>query len=159
MNEELTAGGKEFVYVIIWAAILYFVCGIITSAFSAYGRYPFIGGIISVLIFAAFGFFVLTRYTSRFTYQLADGRLRVNRTIGKRNKEIEFACGNITNMVYGVRPPDFPKRPYNMRRSIISRKHLLYIEYTDKDGILRGIVIEPSEKLRKKIEKERKKNR
>ncbi|MGN0162374.1 MAG: hypothetical protein ACI4EA_02165 [Candidatus Ornithomonoglobus sp.] len=159
MKEELTAGGKEFIYVIIWAAILYFACGIITSSFSDYGEYPFIGGIISVLIFATFGFFVLTRYTSRFTYQVADGKLRINRTIGKRNKEIELACEDITNMVYGGKPSDFPKRPYNMRKSIISRKHLLYIEYTDKEGRLSGVVIEPSEKLRKKIEKERKKNR
>ncbi|MGN1116120.1 MAG: hypothetical protein ACI4TH_06110 [Candidatus Ornithomonoglobus sp.] len=159
MKEELTAGGREFIYVIIWAAVLYFACGIITSVFSTYGEYPFIGGIVSVLLFVIFGFFVLTRYTSRFTYQIADGKLRINRMIGKRNKEIELAFENITNTVYGGKPSDFPKRPYNMHRSIISRKHLLYIEYMDKEGGLSGIVIEPSEKLRKKIEKERKKNR
>ncbi|MGM9937933.1 MAG: hypothetical protein ACI38A_11365 [Candidatus Ornithomonoglobus sp.] len=159
MKEELTAGGKEFIYVIIWAAVLYFTCGIITSSFDSYGEYPFIGGIISVLIFAVFGFFVLTRYTSRFTYQVADGKLRINRTIGKRNKEIELACTDITNMAYGAKPSDFPKHPYNMRKSIINKRHLLYIEYTDKEGRLSGVVIEPSEKLRKKIEKERKKNK
>lgn len=158
MKEELTAGGREFIYVVILAAILYLACGLITSSFDSYGEYPFIGGIISVLIFATFGFFVLTRYTSRFTYQVSDGNLRINRMIGKRNKEIELACADITDMTYGKKPSDFPKYPYNMRKSIISRRHLLYIAYTDREGKPSGVIIEPSEKLRRKIEKERKKN-
>lgn len=155
MKEELTAGGREFVYVLIWAAALYFLCGIITASCASL-RYPFIGGIVSVLIFAVFGFFVLTRYASRFTYRIADGRLRVNRLIGKRNKEIEAEIASITGMTLGKKPPDFPRRPYHMHRSIISRRRLLYIEYLNKEGRLCGVVIEPSDRFGKRIEKERK---
>lgn len=159
MKEELTAGGREFIYVIICAASLYMFCGIIMSGFDAYGRFPFAGGIISVLIFAVYGFFVLTRYASRFTYQINNGSLRINRMIGKRNKEVELSCANIVSTSYGSRPSDFPKKPYNMHKSIISKKHLLYIKYMDGENKLCGVIIEPSDKLCKRIEKERKKSR
>lgn len=150
LKEELTAGGKEFVIVMIWAAILYILCGMLMSLFAGYA---FIGGIISVIVFCVFGFFVLTHYTARFTYSLKDNSLRVNRMIGKRNKEVEVGIENIVGMYYGYKPVSYPKRPYCMRKSIVNKKHSLYIEYKDKDGSIRGLVIEPSEKLRKKITK------
>lgn len=154
MTEEVTAGGKEFLLTVLSAAILYLVCGIIMSAFSNYFA---IGGVISLMIFATFGFYILTRYTARFTYSLKNGSLRINRMIGKRNKEIEFDCGKIVSLCYGGKPSDFPKRPYYMRKSIFGAKKSLYIQYRDKEDKICGTVIEPSQKLRKKIEKERKK--
>lgn len=156
MSEEVTAGGKEFVIAMAWAAALYILSAAIMSAFNGYA---FIGGIIAIIIFAVFGFFILTRYTARFTYSLKNGRLRINRMIGKRNKEVELACSDIVDLCYGGKPSSFPKRPYMMRKSIISAKHSLYIEYKDKSGADCGVVIEPSQKLRSKIERERKKNR
>ena len=155
MSEEVTAGGKEFVFALVWAAVLYFVCGIIMSAFKSYF---FIGAVISLLMFCVFGFFVMTRYASRFTYTLKDGSLRINRMIGKRNKEVEFHCSAITGMYYGYRPASFPRRPYNMRKSILSGKRLLYIEYKASDGTRQGVVIEPSDRLRNKIDRERNKS-
>ncbi len=154
MSEEITSGGKQFMIVLGWTALLYFACGIIMSAF---GPYPFIGGILGVIVFSVFGFFVLTRYAARFTYSLKNGRLRINRTIGKRNKETEFACSDIVRTSYGVKPAGFVVRPYNMRVSVINTKNCMYIEYRDKEGKLCGVVIEPSEKLRESIEKEREK--
>ncbi len=154
MSEEVTAGGREFVFAMIWAALLYAVCGVIMSVFS---RYFVIGAIISLLIFCVFGFFVLTRYTARFTYTLKDGRLRINRMIGKRNKEIEIPCSAITDTSYGSMPRSFPKRRYNMTKSIISSKRLMYIVYTDADGTLGAAIIQPSSELMQEIEKERKK--
>ena len=152
MKEELTAGGKEFAYVLFWAAALYLLCGIVMNRF---GAYAFIGGIIAVIFFSAFGFFVLTHYTARFTYELKSGRLRINRLIGKRNKEIDFACADITDTYYGYKPNSLPKGCRSMRKSIISRKKSMYIVYTDKSGTVCAAVIEPSDKLRKRIEKER----
>lgn len=38
-----------------------------------------------------------------------------------------------------------------MRKSIITKKHSLYIAYKNKEGERCGVVIEPSDKLRKKI--------
>lgn len=152
MKEELTAGGKEFIFVLLWAALFYIICGCMMSLF---GDYAFIGGIISVIVFAVFGYFVLVHYTARFTYQLKDGRLRVNRMIGKRNREADFACSDINGIYYGFKPSSFPKRYTNMTKSIVSKKKVLYIEYTNKSKKICGVAIEPSEKLRKKIEREK----
>lgn len=156
MKEEITAGGKEFVFAMIWAAILYFVCWIVMSLFYSYA---FVGGIIAVIIFAVYGFLILTHYTARFSYSLNDGILRVNRTIGKRNKEAEIKCAAIEGAYYGYKPMSFPKKCMSMRMSILNKKRSLYIEYRDKAGGLCGIVIEPSEKLRKKIIKQKDKGR
>ncbi len=153
MKEEITAGGKQFCFVVLWSAVLYILCGVISAGFYSYA---FAGGIIGVIVFCVFGFFVLTHYTARFTYTLRDGSLRINRMIGKRNKEVEFKCSEITDMYYGIRPASFVKRPLSMRVSVFSPKHSLYIEYSKADGERRGVIIEPSEKLRRKIEKERK---
>ena len=154
MKEELKAGGKEFAVTLLISAALYISCGVMMSLF---GNYAFVGGIISILVFCVFGFYVLTRYTARFTYNLKDRRLRINRMIGKRNKEIDIAISSVIDTAYGIKPADFPKDAYIMRVSIVSAKRSLFIKYKDKDGEIKGAVIEPSEKLRKRIDMERKK--
>ncbi len=154
MKEEIKAGGKEFAITVFLSAVLYIFCGMMMSLF---GNYAFIGGVISILIFCVFGFYVLTRYTARFTYTLKDGRLRINRMIGKRNKEVDIEISKIIDTHYGIKSTDFPKKPYMMRTSIISSRRSLFIKFNNKDGVIKGIVIEPSEKLRKRIDLERKK--
>lgn len=154
MSEEKTAGGKQFVFVLLWSAMLYLVCGMIMSLF---GSYAFIGGILALIVFCIFGFFVLTHYTARFTYTLKNGSLRINRMIGKRNKEVEFPVSSIVRCVYGVKPSDFAKQSVSMRISVFSGKDSLYIEYMNKENELSGVVIEPSQKLRKRIDRERNK--
>lgn len=148
MKEELTAGGREFMYALLWAAGLYFICGVIMSMF---GSYAFVGGIISVIVFCVYGFFILTHYTARFTYAIKNKHIRINRMIGKRNKEVELSCADIEGLYYGYKPANFPKHCQSMRKSIITKKHSLYIAYRNKDSELCGVVIEPSQKLRKKI--------
>lgn len=155
MSEEKAAGGKQFMLVLLWAALLYIVCGTMMSMF---GTFAFAGGIISVIVFCVFGFFVLTHYTARFTYTLKNGSLRINRMIGKRNKELEFPVSSVVRAVYGVKPTDFVKHSYSMRVSIFSAKESLYIEYINKENKLTGVIIEPSDKLRKRIDRERNKN-
>ena len=152
MKEEYSSGGKQFLFVLLWSAFLYIACGTMMAAF---GNYAFIGGIISVLIFCVFGFFVLTHYTSRFTYSIKNDRLRINRMIGKRNKELEFSCKDIIRTQFGAKPNDFAKPIQSMQISVISKKKSMYIEYRTKDGKKSSVVIEPSEKLRRRIEKER----
>lgn len=154
MKEEYSSGVKQFMFVLVWSAVLYILCGVMMSAF---GSYAFIGGIVSVLVFCVFGFFVLTHYTARFTYSVKNGMVRINRMIGKRNKEVEFSCKDITRTVFGAKPTDFKKPVYQMRISIISNKKSCYIEYKTKTGDLATVVIEPSEKMRRRIEKEREK--
>lgn len=152
MREERTSGGKEFMIALGIAAVLYLICGM---GMSLFGDYAFIGGIISILVFCVFGFFILTRYTSKFTYTLKGGRLRINRMIGKRNKEVEFSVSDIADTAYGVKPESFPKKPYMMRVSLKSNKKSMFISYKDRDGKIQGVVIEPSDKLRKRIDRER----
>ena len=53
MEEKHIPGGKQFVIVLVMAAILYIFCGTMMSLF---GEYAFIGGIIALMIFAFFGF-------------------------------------------------------------------------------------------------------
>ena len=154
MREEHSSGIKEFIFVLLWAAVLYVACGAMMSLF---GDYAFIGGIISLLVFCVFGYIVLIHYTSRFTYSVKNGILRINRTIGKRNKEVEFECKNITRTMYGIKPDGFRKPIKNMRVSVFSAKKSMYIEYCKKGGTIESVVIEPSDKLIKRIEKERKK--
>lgn len=152
MKEEYSSGGKQFLFVLLWSAFLYVACGTMMAAFA---NYAFIGGIISVLVFCVFGFFVLTHYTSKFTYSIKNDRLRINRMIGKRNKEIEISCRDITRTHFGAKPNGFAKPVQSMQISVISKKKSMYIEYRTKDGKTASVVIEPSEKLRRRIEKER----
>lgn len=158
MSEEITAGGKEFAFAMLWAAGLYMACGLIMSLCKfMLPAYYFAGGIVSIIIFCVFGFFVLTRYCARFTYTIKGGRLRINRMIGKRNKEIELSCSDIVKMSRGGKPAGFPKRPYNMSKTVFAVKQLLFIEFIAKDGKNTGVIIQPSDRLRKRIERERNK--
>ncbi len=152
LKEEYSSGGKQFIFVLLWSAVLYISCAAMMSAF---GNYAFIGGIIAVLVFCVFGFIVLTHYTARFTYSLKNGNLRINRMIGKRNKELEFRCCDITRTAFGAKPDGYSKPLASMKINVISKKKSMYIEYKTKDGKLSSVVIEPSEKLRRRIEKER----
>lgn len=154
MKEEHKSGTKQFFIVIAVSAVLYLACAMMMSSF---GDYAFIGGIISLIVFSVFGYFVLTHYTARFTYSLKDGCLRINRMIGKRNKEYEFPCRVITRTAYGEKLVGFAKPVHNMKINIASKKNCLYIEYKNKSGVCETVAIEPSEKLRRYIDKERKK--
>ena len=60
-------------------------------------------------------------------------------------------------MYFGYKPSSFPKRAYMMRKSIIRNKHSLFIAFKTKYGERLGVVIEPSDKLRKKIQMQRNK--
>lgn len=154
LKEEITGGYKEFAIAMVIAAILYFISYIIVEIFGIW-NYRFIGAAVAVIVFSVFGFYVMTRYSARFTYELHGNRLRINRIIGKRNKEIEVNVSRIEGMYFGYKPSDFPKRPYIMRKSIIKNKKSLFIDFKTKRGERMGVVIEPSENLRKKIEIQR----
>lgn len=154
MKEEVTGGYKEFGIAMIIAALLYILCYIIVEI-SGLWNYRFIGAVISIIIFCVFGFFVMTRYSAKFTYELKGNRLRINRMIGKRNKEVEVRIAGIEAVYYGYKPASFPKRPEMMRKSIIRNKNSLFIVYKTKNGERAGVVIEPSEKMRKKIQIQR----
>lgn len=144
MNEVRTGGRKEFVFSVLWAAILLFIGKYIIYILPSY---KVIGGILTVLMFCVLGFFVMTRYAAVFTYSLKGYNLRVNRMIGKRNKEIEIKISDIKSISH-KKPVSMPRRQniYIMRASVFSKKRLYYAEYI-KDSTAGVLVFEPSQEM------------
>ena len=148
MKEVREAGGKEFVFSMLWAMFLLFVSrGIVNSL----PDYKVIGAGAGILMYCVLGFFVLTRYSSRFTYENTGSSLRINRTIGKRNKEIEFKFGDVKS-ISRSKPKKLPKQVFYMRVSVFSDKKSYYITFT-REGQEYMTVIEASEDFMKKLEK------
>lgn len=146
MEETRTGGGREFVFSVIWAAALLFIGQMITNALP---DYKVIGTIITILIFCVLGFFVLTRYAAVYTYTFKDDRLRVNRRIGHRNKEIDFAVSQVRS-VTRHRPGNAPKGARIMRASVFSEKRSWYIVY-EENGVNRMLVCEISKNMAEKL--------
>ena len=120
MEETRTGGGKEFVFSMIWAVVLLFIGKILIEALP---NYKIIGTVITILMFCVLGFFVLTRYSAIFTYSLKNDRLRVNRKIGHRNKEVDFAMSSVKS-VTKHRPDKAPKNIQNMKTKVFSQKDI-----------------------------------
>lgn len=148
MKEIRTAGTKEFIYSLLWALFLLAIC---TEVVNALPEYKMIGGILGIIMYAVLGYYVLTRYTSRFTYEDTGTGLRINRMIGKRNKEIEFRYSEITE-ISRVKPKKLPKQVYYMRASVFSDKKSYFISYTH-NGESAMAVIEASAEFIKALEK------
>lgn len=148
MKEVHVSGNKEFIYTLIWSfGILCFGRALINSlpAFKIFGT------IAVILMFCVLGFFVLTRFSARYTYENTGYSLRVNRTIGKRNKEVEMNFSDIVS-ISSTKPANMPKPIYTMRSSVFSDKKSTFIiwGYT---GALKTLVFEPSDKFMKELKK------
>lgn len=148
MKEIHTSGTKEFVYALVWSLGLLYIGRALINALPAF---KMIGSIVTILMFCVLGFFVLTRYCSRFTYENTGYSLRINRMIGKRNKEIEFNFSDII-AISSARPKDMPKPVYNMRTSVFSDKKSKFIIY-GYTGARRTLVFEPSDKFMQELKK------
>ena len=155
MKEVRTAGTKEFIYSMLWAVLLLFIGrGVINTL----PQYKVAGTIATLISFCFLGFFVMTRYSALFTYEDTGYSLRINRRIGKRNKEIEFRYEDIIYME-SIAPAELPKPRYNMRASVFSRRKCSYIIFGYK-GNKQTLIFEPSQKfmdsLRQSIKKSKK---
>ncbi len=151
MKETQAAGFKEFFFALIWVAIL-FILG--SSTGYAISVYKVISGIGTMLLFCVFAFFVLTRYSAVFTYSLEGYTLRVNRKIGKRNKEVEIRAGDIVS----ISRTDPKIRPtYRMKKYILRNKRDCYIVY-NKNGEQACLLFNPSDEMIKKLKKSSKKD-
>lgn len=153
MEETRTGGGREFFFSVIWAVILLIIGNCIITALP---RYKIIGTIITILMFCVLGFFVLTRYSAVYTYSLKNDRLRVNRKIGHRNKELDFAMSSVKS-VTKRRPAKTPKRIQNMKTKVFSQKDIWYVVY-EKDRSDNMLVCEISKKMADKIKNRAKSN-
>ena len=146
MEETRTGGGKEFVFSMIWTIILLIIGKCIISVLTAY---KIIGTIITILMFCVLGFFVLTRYSAIYTYSIKNDRMRVNRKIGHRNKEVDFAMSSVKS-VSKQRPNKTPKSVQNMKTKVFSQKDIWYVVY-EKNGKENMLVCEISKKMADKI--------
>lgn len=153
MEETRTGGGKEFVFSMIWAVVLLFIGKILIEALP---NYKIIGTVITILMFCVLGFFVLTRYSAIFTYSLKNDRLRVNRKIGHRNKEVDFTMSSVKS-VTKHRPDKAPKNIQNMKTKVFSQKDIWYIVY-EKNKADNMLVCEISKKMADKIKSRAKSN-
>ncbi|MBQ8301804.1 MAG: hypothetical protein IJX57_07590 [Clostridia bacterium] len=152
MEETRTGGGKEFMFSVVWAIIMLLVGkGII----NALPTYKIIGMIITILMFCVLGYFVLTRYSAIYTYTLKNDRLRVNRKIGHRNKEVDFAVSEIKS-VTRQRPHNAPKNVQTMKTTVFSQKDVWYVVY-EKGRVPNMLVCQMSKGMADKL-KSRAKN-
>ncbi len=158
MKEVHKSGNREFFYTMLWALGLLFAGRMLVDSMPSFKIF---GSIATLIAFCILGFFVLTRYSARFTYENTGHSLRINQMIGKRNKEIEFNFSDILSIT-SYKPADMPKPVYNMRVSVFSDKKSKYIiwGYT---GSKQTLVFEPSDKfmseLKKSIKADKKKKK
>ncbi len=152
MEEKRTGGGKEFVFSVIWAVILLCIGRVITNLLE---NYKIIGMIITIIMFCVLGFFVLTRYSAVYTFTFKDDRLRVNRSIGHRNKEVDFAVSEIESVTRS-KPENAPKTTVVMRASVFTAKNLWYIIY-EKNRIRTLLICDMSKNMADRL-KSRTKN-
>jgi hypothetical protein len=131
---------------VIWLIILLLIGRIFTNALTGY---KVIGIAVTIIMFCVLGFFALTRYSSVFTYSLKNDRLRVNRKIGHRNKEVEMPLSAV-RVISRQKPSWSVKRTYNMRATVFSSKLVWYVVY-EKDGSFYMLVFEPTKKMADKI--------
>lgn len=146
MKETRTGGGKEFVFSLIWAVILLCIGRKIINSLE---YYKIIGVIITILMFCVLGFFVLTRYSAVYTYTLKDDRLRINRSIGHRNKEVDLGVYEVQS-VTKVKPKNVPKKTVVMRTSVFSTKNLWYVIY-DRNRIRTLLICDMSRNMADKL--------
>ena len=91
MKQVKKAGIKEFFLALLIIFLIMTICGYIKFITPTYTVFV---DILTVVLFVIYGFKVLTHYGADFTYTLTDTTIKINRTIGKRNKETEipYSC-------------------------------------------------------------------
>ncbi len=142
MEEKNTAGTKEFLFSAAWAVILLIIGKFIISLLPGY---KIIGTVITILMFCVLAFFALTRYSAVYTYTLTDERLRVNRSIGHRNKEVSICITDIIRIARS-KPDNAPKDTQIMTKTVFSKKNAYYVIYA-KNGSAHMLVFEPSKAM------------
>lgn len=148
MKEVRTGGLKEFFFSVLWMLVLLFCGRYLTHLLPSYKLF---GTLITIAMFCVLGFFVLTRYAAVFTYSLKGYSLRINRTIGKRNKEIEIRIPSVKS-ISQKKPKDMPRREYvyKMYSRVFPSKRLWYAEY-ERNTFREVLIFEPSEEMVNKI--------
>ena len=120
ISETKKAGLKQFVFVLIWAIIIGTVISYIRFILPVY---KVAADIATIAGYAVLGFFTLTRYSAVYTYYADKNILRINRTIGKRNKEAEFSMKEIKTV--SKTPPGCKCAHFGIK--VLDRRGRVYI--------------------------------
>lgn len=148
LKEIRTGGTKEFIYSVLWAVLILFIGKYLIYLLPSYKLF---GGIATVIMFCVLGFFVMTRYSAVYTYDLTGYTLHIDRRIGGRNKELSIKVSDIKG-IYNKKQGSFKHRNiYVMCASVfaLGRKRL-YIQFcADGEDVL--LVFEPSDAMAEKI--------
>lgn len=142
MEEKRTAGGKEFFIAVVWAIFLFTVSQYIGAAMKTY---HIIANLTGIAMFCVLGFFVLTRYCATYTYTVKNGRVRINRLIGHRNKEVDFAIISIKSIGAGSSKSKV-ETTYNMTTKAFSKSKACRIVF-NKTGKDEAVIFEPSREM------------
>ena len=142
MIQVKKAGMKQFLIVILITSIIVTVFSYIRFLIPLYGV---IADILSLVCIIIFGYEVLVHYTAVFTYTCDDKRLKINRTIGKRNKEVEFLRASVVSV--SSKKPDV-EFIHNFNPNILSGKKTKYITYNSK-RITEAVLIEVDDEMDK----------
>ena len=105
--------------------------------------YAIIVDILSLILICVLGYQILIHYCAVFTYTYNEKRLRLNRTIGKKNKEIEISVSNIKSI--SDKKPD-TKEIFNFNTSIFKNKKSRYLVYKENKKI-KAALIEADEEM------------
>lgn len=147
MQEVKKAGTLQFICVLLWAALFGLVGAYVRFILPAY---KIIGDFLTIALFCVLAYFVLVRYAAVYTYTFSkEGSLRLNRQIGKRNKEIEIPLKNMQALLR-KKPEKLPSAVMNMGVSVLSRKHTYYLIYTH-NRVERAVLFEPGRELVKEL--------
>ncbi len=145
MTEIKKAGGKEFVFVLIWAVA---ICTVTAYMKFCMQSYKLVADITAIVLFAILAYFTLVRYSAVYTYYADKSVIRVNRAIGKhRNKEAEFEIKDIKNI--SRQKPDVRAQYFCI--SVFSRRQRVYI--TSRSDKNKAVAIDASPEFYKRARK------
>ena len=151
MIQEKKAGLKQFLWVIVSIILIITIFDLIRYIIPSYKVVVDILSFISIIIF---GYEVLIHYSAVFTYTVDENRMKINRCIGKRNKEVEFS---VSSVKYVTSKKPETKYIYNFNPNILTGKNSKYIVY-DSKRITEAVLIEVDSKMSEYLKRFKNKN-
>ena len=153
MTEKNTAGIKEALFAVLWAAAILIGYDLADTAIRLYTADAFSSNMMLTIFAISAGcvlvYFVLTRYAAVFIYDADKKSLRITRKIGHRERVVDVKYKNIISFSRKI-PENPPKPVHKMKKTVFSNKNAYCLIY--KNGSARETVIfEPSRKLTETI--------
>ena len=148
MKYTLKAGAREFVFVLIWIAVIALAGDLVKYLIP---EPPVLKEIVTILFGCVLVYFVYTRYCAEFTYTLGEDGLTAKSRIGRRERTA-YAEYKAISCISDTKPENKPKAINMFVRNVIPYRKRRYISYNQGANLL---VIETDDdfilKLKEKI--------